>query len=367
MRLIDRGRRVWRLALPLCAAAVAAAVLLSPEAVGLIPLLVVLPAISALMYRDPWPAVLTGVVALAGCLVADILDRESWLLVSGTLLAIVAGGGVAVICALIWRRCESQLAELSAMTSALRRILVRPVPSLVGTWRADLRYVAPGPLGGVGGDLCEVVNTSFGTRTIIGDVRGKGLPAAERAADVLGAFRQLAHAERSLVGVALRLDSYLASRGNEIEDFTTALLIEVPVTKRFATLVHCGHPPPLLLRQDSVILVEPLIPGAPLGLGELSLGQYTEHQIPLVPGDRLLLYTDGVTEARGPTGTCYPLAERVRERIDSADLIGGLEQDLVRHTGGHPDDDATLLLLTDTTAEAALGAACDQEPQDARA
>ncbi len=90
-----------------------------------------------------------------------------------------------------------------------------------------------------------------------------------------------------------------------------------------------------------------LRPAPPLGLGELTDPDYHVDSFPFVPGDLLLLCTDGVTEARDPTGTFSPLAERITgwTESDPDAFLGRFRSDLLHHVGGHLDDAAAVLVL----------------------
>jgi hypothetical protein len=336
-----------------CAAAV-----LTELATGtdvLVPLLVVLPGASAIASHDPWRPVLAGAGALVGCVAAELADGTVSVLLTARGAAIVVGTVTAVISVRAQNRRESRLLDTSAVAQALQQVLVRPIPGRIGALRAEVRYLGGSSYAGVGGDLCDVVSTRYGVRIIIGDVLGKGLPAVQLAADVLGAFRELAHHQADLVAVAARLDSYLTAQAADEDGFATALLLEIPEQDRPATMVHCGHPMPLLLGQGGITVLEPLVPGLPLGLSEGFGGLYVGQPVRFEPGDRLLLYTDGVTEARDAAGTFYPLLDRVRTRLAHDDLAPDLETDLVRHCGGRLHDDATLLLLAKTPDPADAG------------
>jgi serine phosphatase RsbU (regulator of sigma subunit) len=93
------------------------------------------------------------------------------------------------------------------------------------------------------------------------------------------------------------------------------------------------------------------VPAPALPLRLMSLGDTSgaERTVPLQPGDALLLYTDGVTEARDARREFYPLEERVAEVAARAggtdgDLLDRLRDDLVRYVGAPLDDDAALVL-----------------------
>ena len=91
-------------------------------------------------------------------------------------------------------------------------------------------------------------------------------------------------------------------------------------------------------------------PAPPLGLGELTHPRYHVDSFPLEPGDLLLLYTDGVTEARDSTGTFYPLAQRITGWMenDPDTFLDRLRRDLLHHVGGHLNDDAAMIVIERT-------------------
>ncbi|MFF9520693.1 PP2C family protein-serine/threonine phosphatase [Streptomyces achromogenes] len=203
------------------------------------------------------------------------------------------------------------------------------------------------------------------TRVLVGDVRGKGLPAVGASAALLGGFRELAHEEPSPVRIAERLDErarrQIAAVGTLLdgdrpggapqalftERFATALLVEFPPDEPVARLVHRGHPEPFLVRAGRVRTVAFERPGAPLGLGDLLETAPTVRTVPFGPGDRLLLYTDGFIEARDRRGGFLDLAARVAAHAGRPleALVTGLRRDLLRHAHGDLDDDAALVAL----------------------
>lgn len=88
-------------------------------------------------------------------------------------------------------------------------------------------------------------------------------------------------------------------------------------------------------------------PRSPLGLGALSQPRYHIDSYGFAPGDLLLLYTDGVTEARDGSRAFYPLAERITGWPHSAPetFIDRFRDDLMHHVGGHLDDDAAMIAI----------------------
>ncbi|MFF4403396.1 PP2C family protein-serine/threonine phosphatase [Streptomyces sp. NPDC001262] len=241
---------------------------------------------------------------------------------------------------------ERELLQSRSVAEAAQLALLRPVPERTGRLRVAVRYLAAAADARVGGDLYEVLATPFGTRLIVGDVRGKGLAAVETASDVLGSFREAAQVEPDLAVVAQRLDATVQRRGAG-EEFVTAALVGVADSGNLAELVDCGHLPPLLLHAGTVTPVEPALPESdpPLGLCDLTGSEYHRREFTLVHGATLLLYTDGATEARDTTGRFYPLEERVAGMPESSPevLLDRLVADLLAWSGGELSDDAALL------------------------
>ncbi|MEV5612187.1 PP2C family protein-serine/threonine phosphatase [Streptomyces sp. NPDC052225] len=256
-------------------------------------------------------------------------------------LMLVIGG-----CVVGLHRQTRTVGALRAVTRTLQDGILRPLPSHVGGLRTEVRYLAAQPEAGIGGDIYDVSSTPYGVRILIGDVMGSGMPAVGTALDTVGAFRELAQCEARLTMVAQRLDAMLARRADR-EDFVTALLIGTAADEGHAELVCCGHPPPLLIRGRRATFVDALPPAPPLGLFGLQDEWCRGSTVSLVAGDRLLLYTDGVTEARDGCGAFYPLADRVTALYDKDPgiFLDGISADLVRHTKGRIKDDAALLLV----------------------
>jgi serine phosphatase RsbU (regulator of sigma subunit) len=218
-----------------------------------------------------------------------------------------------------------------------------------------------------GGDIACAVVAPNAVRLLIGDVMGHDPRAAQTAAEVTRAFRRLAADPDPLQVVAARLHAFVADHVGG-EEFVTAQFISIPNGDGAdAQIVCCGHPPPLLLRGGRVTALDALPPSPPLGL--LDMGGYSPHAdlLGARAGDSVLLYTDGVSEAYDGHGRPYPLAERAAalsersrpgERREEATecLPELLRDDLLDHVGGDLRDDATLLCLRFTDAQAGCNA-----------
>jgi serine phosphatase RsbU (regulator of sigma subunit) len=342
------------------------------------PLLAVLPAlagIGATTIRRP--LAFGGMSAVAAVAIAGITARNGRLLPlpEATAISVVVITAISVVAAAtthkaltrrlteviresLDRSTQRQLADVVSVAEVAQRAVLRPLPERVGPLSLGVVYLAAAAEAKLGGDLYDVAETEHGIRLIIGDVRGKGLGAVEVAADVLGIFREVAHGVHTLAELARRLDAGLARRWGQHEEFVTALLAEVDAQTGRLTIFNCGHPPAMLISAagNTVRVLEVPAPAPPLGI--LTLGDTTGAGmvVDLEPGDQLLLYTDGVTEARDSDRDFYPLQERLaklaaaaaspagRGRTDG-DLLGLLRKDLRRHVGAPLDDDAALLLV----------------------
>ncbi|MDG9702478.1 PP2C family protein-serine/threonine phosphatase [Streptomyces sp. DH37] len=340
------------------------------------PLLSPVPALAAIRGR-PRDVLAVSAAALAVGLAAapgpDMVGADN----SPTALASLAVVSVASLVAAVARqRREGQLVRIRRVAEAAQLALLSPVPRRAGGLRLAARYSAAESDTLIGGDLYEVVVRPDRTRLIIGDVRGKGLPAVRTAAAVLGAFREAAHYESALTTVAGRCSRAVARCAREMgsgdgdgaegdELFVTAALVEVQ--GRELRVVDLGHPPPLLLTPDDCVplAVEPL---PPLGLvhgftvgwdDDCGLTVHTRWR----PGDRLLLYTDGIDEARDENGRFFPLTgalEELRE-VPTERLPDELLEAVARHTGRSLRDDAAVVAVEFVEAEVEVGEETGEE------
>lgn len=266
-------------------------------------------------------------------------------------------------------RRQSELNQVRRIAVAAQEVILRPVPARLGPVRAASMYLAAETGAQIGGDLYEAVPTRYGVRMIVGDVRGKGLPAVRAAAAVLGAFREAVHYEDELVEVmnhcaaALQREGAVAGSagpGDEGEDrgdsfvedggesFVTALLAQVP-DSHVVHVVNRGHPPPLRLHRGTAQELMPATPLPPLGLEDFITGAPAEvESYAFEPGDRLLLHTDGVNEARDADNRFFPLpeaTEAVRAACTPPEFLEALHLKLIRHTGGRLADDVAMLVV----------------------
>jgi hypothetical protein len=328
-----------------------------PE-VGFLPLVSLGPAFAGLI--GTWRRTASiGAVALLLCFGLGMYDglfdgRRGY-----TAMASVGGVTAAgVVAAVTRQRREAELASVRSIAEAAQRVLLRPVPRSAGPLRVAVSYTSAVAEARIGGDLYEVVVSPQGVRVLIGDVQGKGLAAVETAAVVLGAFREAAHEEPDLVALVARLERSVA-RELQGEKFVTALLAEVRPQEETVVMVNCGHPAPMLISRNGTIhFPEPPFYALPLGLGIHGGEPPRSHRVGFGPGEQLLLYTDGVTEARDGDGQFYPLEERagLLKDDDAQVALEMLREDIVRHVSGPLHDDAAMLLLRYHQGESQAGA-----------
>jgi phosphoserine phosphatase RsbU/P len=279
--------------------------------------------------------VLATVIGGAFALTAD-LSPAAAVNVIGVALATAVAAGVATI----RERQAEQIAELSKLASVAQQAVLRPLGPQVGALSVAGRYISATAAADIGGDLYEVLDTPYGVRMIIGDVRGKGLDSVRLASTVLGSYRHVAYERSDLRAVVADLDRAVARSVGD-EDFVTAALVE----ERGGTLtiVNCGHPPPLLLRRGEVIPLDPPAAAPPLGFVPVVRPRVER----LEPGDRLLLYTDGLGEAR-QDGRFFPIADRAWRLLGHGtvgDGLASLESALIEWVQGRLDDDIALVLM----------------------
>jgi serine phosphatase RsbU (regulator of sigma subunit) len=338
------------------------------------PLLAVPPALAGIGAATIKRPLAYGTASLVAAVVIALTasGNTRWLPVA-TIVAVIVMTVISAAGTAIGGTKTKQIANVISVAEAAQRTVLRPLPSELGPLRLGVIYLAAAADAKVGGDLYDVTTTEHGIRLIIGDVRGKGLGAVEVAADVLGMYREVTHEVHTLGELARRLDAGLARRWGQHEEFVTALFVEIDPEAGRLSLFNCGHPPPILISDDAVTVLEVPAPAPPLGLLTLGDSSGAARSLPFKPNDQLLLYTDGVTEARDRRRDFYPLDERLallRARAHAngsgtkAGLLELLRDDLLRYAGAPLEDDAALLLVR---APAAWPAAARTTPADAGA
>jgi serine phosphatase RsbU (regulator of sigma subunit) len=261
-------------------------------------------------------------------------------------LGLVAISGVAAyLAARVRLRQRAELLTMGEVAKAAQKaIMTTTAPNPEGM-QAELRYFAATEAALIGGDAYECAETPFGLRLLVADARGKGMEAVRTASLALGAFREWAHLEPDLGTVLARMDDSMARELHD-SDFVTALAAEIDGARLRFSLA--GHPPPFLVRRGQVeALARPSWP--PLSLFH-ELGQPPVHEHHLDEGDTLLLYTDGLVEARDDAGRFFPVEQHLA-RLSSAHpddlpaVVDGLVDALRDHVDGRLGDDLVLVAI----------------------
>jgi hypothetical protein len=212
----------------------------------------------------------------------------------------------------------------------------------------------------VGGDAFDYSLLGDHLHVSVFDGLGHDLAAGLLAGVSLAACRSTRRAGGTLAAVMARADQAIASQFGE-DRFVTALLCDLDIASGLLSWIPCGHPPPLLIRGNRTVRELDRRPQLPLGLG--GLGERggrayddADSVVPstqqLEPGDRILLYTDGVTEGRAADGAPFGI-ERLSDfiiRHSSAGLplsetMRRLNRAILDYQHGRLRDDATVILV----------------------
>jgi sigma-B regulation protein RsbU (phosphoserine phosphatase) len=307
----------------------------------LVSLLVTAPLLAAAFTRPGVTAAIgLGAVGLVVARAASAVPVDGDDLIRIT--SIAASSSLAVLIAARREQRESALLQMTVVADVAQNAVLWPVPAQVGSLRFAARYVSASAAARIGGDLYEVVESPYGVRLIVGDVRGKGLPAVRLATAVLGCFREVAYDRPALADVRSALNTAV-ERLAAPEDFVTALVIELDGES--GRILSCGHPPPLLVRDGEVSTLEVDEASLPLGLGAADSAEAAPFV--LHAGSRMLLHTDGLLEARDADGHFFRVEEHLRALAEEPPeaCLDGLLQRLRDHCGGCIGDDVALLLV----------------------
>ena len=244
------------------------------------------------------------------------------------------------------RRGMAYQVERGASERLQRSLLPRSLPDLTGLELGS--YYRPGGAEvDVGGDWYDVLPLEDGSVVVsLGDVMGKGIPAAIVMSEVRSALRAYALLDPDPDVLLPRLDRLATSLPSD--QLVTLVYAVVPPTHDNAVVVVAGHPPPLLVPADGPTRYVEESQGPALGLG-VGPGAWGAAEVALSEGDTLLLYSDGLVEARG-----VPLDEgmrRMASRVEEMSARRRNPRELCARLGQHLEqvespDDITALAVT---------------------
>jgi Stage II sporulation protein E (SpoIIE) len=214
-----------------------------------------------------------------------------------------------------------------------------------------------------GGDAFDYSVRGDHLHVSIFDALGHDLAAGLLASVGVASCRSTRRAGGTLSDVVRRADHAIAGQFADIR-FVTALLCDLDLTTGLFSWIPCGHPPPLLIRGNKVIKELARRPVPPLGLGRIDTRDEIDAEHPdgvapapvyterLEPGDRVLLYTDGVTEGRSADGTPFGLdrlsdfiIRHSNDGISAPETMRRLNHAISEYQRGRLQDDATIVLV----------------------
>jgi phosphoserine phosphatase RsbU/P len=229
----------------------------------------------------------------------------------------------------------------------LQRALLPSHVAIGEGYRIAVRYVPAFSSREIGGDFYDAFAVPDGRAgVLVGDVSGKGLEAASLAAATRSTIHAFAHEDWAAADVIGRTNSVLYSEQAETGTFVTVFFVTLVKADGQICYSSAGHPPAAILRADgSVDFLAAVDP--PVGV--LRCHEYVQHADHLDPGDALVLYTDGISEARS-NSTLFDVDGIERTLTGHAEwTCDGIADRLVAaatgYAGGKLVDDAVVLVV----------------------
>lgn len=277
-----------------------------------------------------------------GVLQLDTLDKRKQFRQED--LDVLASASTQAARAVELAQLHQELRDLEAATQIQQSFLPERRPRVNGL--EFFEYYSPARH--VGGDYYDYIPLPGNRLAVaVGDVSGKGVPAALMMARLSAAARFCLATAPSLPEAVRQLSTVLTRVGTE-DRFITFVVVVLDLEQFTLTLVNAGHMPPIRRRATAAEDVGAEIAGVPLAVLDRP---YEQEVIPLAPGDVFVLYTDGVTEARDDGGEFYGV-ERLRAVIGAApDDVEGIGKTIladVKQFGGErpQGDDLTLVCFS---------------------
>lgn len=242
-----------------------------------------------------------------------------------------------------WRAKLRQEYELEEAVKVQQRLLPAEFPQMPGI------EIAGGcrPAGAMAGDYFDVFQLGNKVGLCIADVIGKGLPAALMMSNLQAAVKVTAAEWVSPAELCDRVNR-LACRNGSVDKFISFFYATYDPRTRILVYCNAGHNPPIVLRHRGA---EHRLESSDIVLGQRPEWTFREIELQLEPGDRLLLYTDGITEAGAHDDNEFGeerliMALRQNPDLPAKDLLETIVGQVANHCSNRFEDDATCLVMS---------------------
>jgi sigma-B regulation protein RsbU (phosphoserine phosphatase) len=249
-----------------------------------------------------------------------------------------------VLAKTVQQQRDDLLKDLELAAQVQRLFLPLGKPAIAGLEIAGMMQ----PARGVGGDYYDYIPIDANTiQVVIADVAGKGVPAALLMSATAAAMRLEANRDRNMLAQVERLNTEIGAVSDP-EQYVTLLIAEIDTHKRIIHYVNCGHNPALLFRAKTGTLTRMNSSCPPIGLSPEEICELASAD--LSPGDVVVFYTDGVTEAENRFGEGFGM-ERLSAAVQrgsslSADeLMANIYNTAADFCGDEFNDDVTILVV----------------------
>jgi sigma-B regulation protein RsbU (phosphoserine phosphatase) len=247
---------------------------------------------------------------------------------------------------------QQQLEQELALAHEVQQALLPPRTAEFRGARVDTIYL---PAGQVGGDYFDIIDLSEEEFVVVvGDVSSHGVPAALQMAAVRSVFRMKAAIDLKGDRLMREANNFLCEQVFKPENsFITLVLAHFDLQQKVCNYVNAGHLPPLHHCDNSGEIKEWRTGGT--FLGQFPEFVYRRESVPLAPGDKVLFYTDGISETTSPTGEMFG-RQRVTKFLaehsttNGKDLLCALQRKIdrfasVQRTAVEQEDDITALVV----------------------